>query len=247
MRFVSLIFRQRALSRGLWLLALIAGLIVSILMSRGTAPVSAATILGQHVVQNGETLYCIGRAYGVLPNAIAQASGISGFSLLSPGQTLSIPDTPWPNMPSGPTCRAQFTSPFGGGGVASTRTATRPVATPIASGGTLGQHIVQRGETVYCIGRAYGVLPSAIAQANNLSATALLTPGQVLTIPSVRWANIPPGPACRPQFGNPLSTATPSPTSSGSSGGGDNPTATLDPFPTKTLIPSKTIPPTKTP
>lgn len=59
---------------------------------------------------------------------------------------------------------------------------------------TLGQHVVRAGETLYCIGRGYGVKPSAIASANGLSALARLTVGQVLTIPAVQWASIPAGP-----------------------------------------------------
>ena len=68
----------------------------------------------------------------------------------------------------------------------------------------IGQHIVQLNETLYCIGRGYGVRPDAIAQANNLSLNGLLLPGQHLNIPPTQWLTIPPGPVCQPQFTSPF-------------------------------------------
>jgi LysM repeat protein len=67
-------------------------------------------------------------------------------------------------------------------------------------------HTVRRGEHLYCIGRAYGVDPAAIASANQLLNPSLLYPGQVLTIPMVPWVSIPYGPICEAQFSPPYST-----------------------------------------
>jgi len=75
-----------------------------------------------------------------------------------------------------------------------------PIPATIPPVAILGQHTVRAGETLFCIGRGYGVLPEAIAQVNSLPAPFNLTPDQVLRIPAVRWENIPPGPACPPQF-----------------------------------------------
>jgi LysM repeat protein len=77
--------------------------------------------------------------------------------------------------------------------------------------------VVQSGETIFCIGRAYGVLPGAIAQANGLPQTFTILPGQVLQIPEVQWIDIPDGPVCAPQFISPfpgLPFATPTPLAS---------------------------------
>jgi LysM repeat protein len=74
------------------------------------------------------------------------------------------------------------------------------LVTPLKARPSLGQHRVLPGETLYCIGRGYGVAPWAIAQANNLAVLARLTVGQVLAIPAVAWSRVPPGPACAPQF-----------------------------------------------
>jgi len=86
---------------------------------------------------------------------------------------------------------------------------TPPPALPI-----MGHHIVLGGETIFCIGRGYGVTPGAIAQANNLPANFNVRAGQVLAIPAVQWFNISAGPVCATQFpslypGLSVATATP--------------------------------------
>ena len=61
-----------------------------------------------------------------------------------------------------------------------TRTATptqAPTATPIV-------HIVQPGDTLYSIARAYGVTVEELAQANNLSAEGYVHPNDQLVIPA---------------------------------------------------------------
>jgi LysM repeat protein len=77
-------------------------------------PIPPAPIIGRHVVQPGDTIFCIGRAYGVLPGAIAQANGLSQTFFIATGQVLQIPAVQWTNIPDGPVCAAQFISPFPG-------------------------------------------------------------------------------------------------------------------------------------
>lgn len=81
---------------------------------------------------------------------------------------------------------------------------TPPPFTPLPPAPIIGQHVVQPGETIFCIARGYGVLPAAIAQANGLQQTFLISSGQVLKIPAVQWRNIAPGPVCQPQFASPF-------------------------------------------
>jgi LysM repeat protein len=83
-------------------------------------------------------------------------------------------------------------------------TVTPPPFTPIPAAPVIGQHVVQSGETIFCIGRGYGVLPGAIAQANNLPATFNVRTGQILNIPQVQWVNISPGHVCATQFASPF-------------------------------------------
>ncbi len=91
-------------------------------------------------------------------------------------------------------------------------TTPRPF-TPLPPAPIIGQHTVQSGETIFCIGRTYGVLPGAIAQTNGLRNPFTVYPGQVLRIPKIQWRTISPGPVCAPQFlspfpGLPVPTAT---------------------------------------
>jgi LysM repeat protein len=109
-------------------------------------PAQPAPILGVHTVVAGETLDCIGRAYKVVPGAIAQANGVTGS--VAAGQKLNIPAVAWLNPTGGTTCTAQFAMPAGW---------------PI-----LGQHTIQQGEWIYSIARAYRVDPIAIAQASGI-------------------------------------------------------------------------------
>jgi LysM repeat protein len=85
------------------------------------------------------------------------------------------------------------------------------VAAPVASGGgweILGDHTVRYGETLYCIGRAYGVDPWAIATQNNVQVPDLIHPGTVLDIPNA-LKTLPPGPVCVPQFGDTMPSEEP--------------------------------------
>jgi LysM repeat protein len=105
-------------------------------------------ILGQHVVQGGETLNCIGRGYGVLPSAIAQVNGLTTASSLTVGQTLAIPDVQWVDISIGPVCAPQFKSKYPGLPVttvtpaattpAPVATTPSPTSTTPATGGTPG-------------------------------------------------------------------------------------------------------------
>lgn len=76
-----------------------------------------------------------------------------------------------------------------------------PTPTPIIA---IGSHRVLGGETLFCIGRVYGVDWRAIASANGVPYPYTVRAGQNLIIPADRWANILPGPVCAPQFTSPF-------------------------------------------
>src|SRR5262245_47106480 len=91
-----------------WTLILLILVLAAALTAGAFRPLRAQEGVGQHVVRPGETLYCIGRGYGVSPWAIAQANGLFVLAGLSVGQVLTIPAGSWPNMPPGPVCARQF-------------------------------------------------------------------------------------------------------------------------------------------
>jgi LysM repeat protein len=105
-----------------------------------------------HVVQRGETLSSIARAYGVSMTALAQANGIRNPNFIYAGQRLAIPGA------SGSTA--------GSGGAA-------------ASGGV---HVVRPGENLSTIAVRYGTSVASLARANGIANPNHIYVGQRLTI-----------------------------------------------------------------
>ena len=125
----------------------------------------ASVTLGYHTVQPGETLYCIGRAYGVSPWAIASHNGVANPNVVYPGWVLAIPDA-YAALPAGPTCARQFPAPGPG---------TCTCAT---------HHTVVTGDNLYRISLHYGVSMWRIAECNGIVNLNYIRVGQVLCIPA---------------------------------------------------------------
>jgi len=135
----------------------------------GPTPTPAPTvppwsILGHHTVLPGETLYCIGRAYGVDPYAIATQNGILNPNTIPAGLVLAIPNVPRV-LPPGRVCPRQFN-----GG-----TPTPP--------GCRWYHTIVWGENLYRISLHYGVSMWAIAEVNHILNMNYIRAGDVLCIP----------------------------------------------------------------
>lgn len=117
------------------------------------APASGPMHATVHVVQPGETLYSIARAYGVSVYDVASANNVVNPNLIYAGQSLVIPGgygyTPYPYHA------------YDGASV----------------------YVVQPGDTMYSIAARYGTTVWALAQANNLSNPNWIFAGQKLVIP----------------------------------------------------------------
>lgn len=142
-------------------------LVLALLLS--TASVAYArpnewTTICQHTVRPGETIYCIARAYGVDPCAIAAHNGIVNPNRLCPGQVLAIPNA-YKTLPPGPTCARQC-------GTCDTCTCTCTT-----------YHTVACGENLYRISLKYGVSMWRIAQCNGIYNLNYIRWGDVLCIP----------------------------------------------------------------
>ncbi|MGA9532375.1 MAG: LysM peptidoglycan-binding domain-containing protein [Anaerolineales bacterium] len=130
-----------------------------------SAPTSAATgppaatqatggVPSTYTLQEGEHPFCIARRFDIDPTQLLNANGLDTDSVISPGMTLTIPQT---------------TSGFPGERVLYDHPDTYTVAS---------------ADTIYGIACYYGdVYPQAIAQANGLTEPYDLTPGSVLNIP----------------------------------------------------------------
>ncbi|MBI4786633.1 MAG: LysM peptidoglycan-binding domain-containing protein [Chloroflexi bacterium] len=163
-----------------------------------------------HTVAWGETLYSIARTYGLTPQQVADANGISVNGWVYAGQRLTIPvnaTAPTPAMtPSGyyvvragdtlysiatrfgmtPSAFAAANWLPADGVIYVGWSLKIPVTAPNASGTRAAPaqtYIVQPGEFLTQIALRYETTVQAITLANNLPNDWLIYPGQRLTIP----------------------------------------------------------------
>jgi 5'-nucleotidase len=122
------------------------------------------------VIASGDTLMTIARENEVTVEGLVAANPsvltAGEFTTLQIGWELRLPDCGTPVAPV----------------AAPEDPAAQPAAPAGASGPTV--HIVQAGDTVYSLGRQYGVDPQAIINANSLVNPNALSVGQQLTIPA---------------------------------------------------------------
>jgi LysM repeat protein len=132
-------------------------------------PVAAApvrwTILGNHTVRYGETLFCIGRAYGVDPWAIASQNGVVNPHLIYAGMVLAIPAA-YAALPAGPVCVPQF------GGA------------PPGPCACASHYTIVSGDTLTKISLNTGVSIWRIAECNNIYNLNYIRAGDSLCIPN---------------------------------------------------------------
>lgn len=141
-----------------------------VLMALTMATVSFAAparwnIICYHTVRSGETLFCIGRAYGVDPWAIAAQNGIVNPNRIYPGTVLAIPDA-YKGLPPGRTCVRQCP----------------PYPTPPCT--CSFYHTVVSGNTLYAISLRYGVSMWRIAECNHILNLNYIRIGDRLCIPA---------------------------------------------------------------
>jgi murein DD-endopeptidase MepM/ murein hydrolase activator NlpD len=124
-------------------------------------------------VEQGMTLYSISRANGLTVAQLAAANGIAPPYTVSTGRVLRIPGVAQARAPKPSfVSQEEFAS-------------DEPVKK--ASG---GRHTVAGGETLFSLGRKYGVSPYAIADLNGLSHDEALSVGQSLRVPGGKSKSI---------------------------------------------------------
>ena len=112
-----------------------------------------------HTVAAGETLYQIGLQYGMSWVTIRDYNNLHNANRIYAGQTINIP-------------------PADGGTDDSTTEGSEDAGTAEQN------YVIQRGDTLFKIGQAFGVNWVQIAEANGLVNPNLLYPGQTLKIPA---------------------------------------------------------------
>ena len=119
-------------------------------------------------VEQGMTLYSISRANGLTVSQLARANNIAPPYTVSTGRVLRIPGVGQARAPK-PSFASNEQEEF---------VSDEPVKK--ASG---GRHTVRGGETLFSLGRKYGVSPYAIADLNGLPHDQSLNVGQSLRMP----------------------------------------------------------------
>ncbi len=132
-------------------------------------------------VAEGMTMFSIAKSNGVTVDELADANGMNRPYSLLIGQSLRIPgaavaQAPAPKKTLKP---AKLVEPE------ATEEAEIKIPKPLKGGTT---HTVVSGETLYSLGRKYGVSPFVIADANKLTAEKQLSLGQKVRIPGARKA-----------------------------------------------------------
>ncbi|MBN2393591.1 MAG: LysM peptidoglycan-binding domain-containing protein [Anaerolineae bacterium] len=133
--------------------------------------VDCVAVQGYHIVQRGETLYAIARAYATNPYAIVACNPTINPRRIHASNHLAIPYALWPTVPPGPTADRQFSPSL------------IPAPVPTPTPGCRAYHTVQPYETLTAIGLKYGANIWDIARANRIYNLHFINSGQVLCIP----------------------------------------------------------------
>lgn len=176
--------------------------------------ISAAPVY--YVVQPGDTLNSIARAYGVSLQAIMTANNVLNVNHIEVGQRLvipgsaapgtgaTIPQQPVVSQPAPPTAvPPTAVPPTAVPPTNSAPTVAPPVINPVVSTAKLRTHIVAPGQGLAEIARLYNVTWPAIAALNNITDPNTIIAGTVLKIPDSDMnpittmensQGVPPGP-----------------------------------------------------
>ncbi len=145
------------------------------------APAYRPATNGSITVRSGQTMYSLARANGLSVSQLASANNISYPYSLRVGQRLSVPGVNSPTSPA-PSFTPRSQQP-------AYRAASAP-APKVRSYNTSSGHIVRPGETLFSLGRTYGMNPYSIARHNGLSAPYGLNVGQNVRIPGKSAATV---------------------------------------------------------
>jgi LysM repeat protein len=137
-------------------------------------PVASASGGNYHTVRYGETLYSIGRLYGVSPHYIADVNNLYNPDCIYAGQVLYIPTDYYDgcHQPCYDYDNVYYDGSYRGDYY---RRGDQYWS---------NYHIVSYGETLSSIAYQYGVNPWSIARANNIYNLNRIYAGQRLYIPS---------------------------------------------------------------
>ena len=119
-----------------------------------------------HVIRQGDTLWSMSRHYGTTINMIEQHNPGISSRYLRIGETVVIPAygevvSPMPQVVQSPPAAVSVPDNFN------------------------GNHVVQRGESLWSISRIYGTTPEVLAAANGIQINQILSEGRSLKVPII--------------------------------------------------------------
>jgi murein DD-endopeptidase MepM/ murein hydrolase activator NlpD len=138
------------------------------------------------IVQPGETVYAIGRKYGVHPNDIIALNGLSAPYRLEIGQQLRIPvaarraEIPAPQPTPQPIKQVEYRA---APKIETPKTETPKIETMAVTAPANTLYIIRKGDTLYSLSRRSGLSVGKLAQANNIAPPYALSIGQQIIIP----------------------------------------------------------------
>ena len=118
-------------------------------------PTAAAASAESYTVQSGDTISGIAAAHGLKTADVLGANGLTGGSVIYPGQVVLLAAAP-AMVPA-------------------------VAVVPVAAAATT--HTIASGETITAVANAAGVSVQAVLDANGLGWSSIIYPGQVLTLP----------------------------------------------------------------
>lgn len=126
-----------------------------------TVPPAASST--SYTVADGDTISSIAARHGLSIPAVLSANGLDWSSIIYPGQSIAIP---------GAAAAAAAPAP---------PVAPAPPAAPPAVAGT---YVVADGDTISAIAQLHGVTVQAVLDANGLTASSIIYPGQSIAVPA---------------------------------------------------------------
>jgi murein DD-endopeptidase MepM/ murein hydrolase activator NlpD len=144
-----------------------------------TTPV-AVPKSGRIRVEPGMTLHAIAKSNGLSVEELAVANGLSKPYWVSAGTVLLLPGVSTPIVPQA-NLQAQVKKPVSL--AEEEEQQVQPYVSRKQLSASASSHTVGNGETLYSLGRKYGVSPFAIAETNGLDRNTSLKIGQSVKIP----------------------------------------------------------------
>lgn len=130
--------------------------------STPAVPAPAAPSARTHTVAKGDTLFGIAQKHGTSLTTILSANGLTGDSIIYPGQKIAVSGASKPAAVDPAPAAAE----------------PAPAPAPAAD----KKHTVIAGDTIFGLAKQHGTTVKALLAANGLSASSIIYPGQTLIV-----------------------------------------------------------------